>query len=357
MSARLIRVVATAALPLRTGAVRTASNAAAVVAVQQQRSYSHGQGQGRSSNGKSSKFATGAATAFAAATTTGLMLVVSASEKTSKKGDYAAVRKDIADILDDSNYDDGSYGPAFVRLAWHASGSYSTFDKTGGSNGATMRFSPEAKYGANNGLERARARLEQVKQKHPWITYADLWTLAAVVAIEEMGGPKVPWHGGRVDDADNKRTAPDGRLPDAARGADHVRAIFYRMGFNDQEIVALIGAHVIGRAHDGKSANGSGYSGPWTFNPTTFNNGFYTTLLNTKWTEKKWNGPKQYTDPTGELMMLPADLAFLQDADLRKWVEVYAKDEKKFFEDFSAAFSKLLHLGVPAKTSCWWWPF
>lgn len=63
-----------------------------------------------------------------------------------------------------------------LRLAWHASGTYDQHKKDGGSDGATMRFKPEAEDSANAGLEVARAVLEPVKAKHPWISYADLWT-------------------------------------------------------------------------------------------------------------------------------------------------------------------------------------
>jgi len=72
------------------------------------------------------------------------------------KHDYAAVRKAIEDVLDVENYDDGSYGPVLVRLAWHASGTYDKATGTGGSNGATMRFAPESEHGANAGLAVAR---------------------------------------------------------------------------------------------------------------------------------------------------------------------------------------------------------
>jgi cytochrome c peroxidase len=58
--------------------------------------------------------------------------------------------------------------------------------------------------------------------------------------------------------------------------------------------------------------------------------------------------PLQFEDPTGELMMLPADLALINDPEFRKWVELYAKNSDKWFQDFSKAFEKLLHLGVPA---------
>lgn len=256
--------------------------------------------------------------------------------------DYKKVRNDISGLLENSDYDDGSYGPVLVRLAWHAAGTYDKATGTGGSDGATMRFCPEKHHGANAGLQVARDLLEPIKAKYPALSYADLWTLAGVVAIEEASGPVVPWRPGRSDRPDGSYCPPDGRLPDATKGADHIRNIFYRMGFNDQEIVALVGAHALGRCHTDRS----GFSGPWTKSPTMFSNDFFRELFDQKWTPKKWNGPLQYEDASGELMMLPTDLAILQDPEFRKWAEIYAKDEDRFFNDFSKAFSKLLELGT-----------
>lgn len=82
------------------------------------------------------------------------------------KEDYQKVYNEIARRLEeDSNYDDGSYGPILVRLAWHASGTYDTETGTGGSNGATMRFCPESSHGANAGLNIAQNLLKPVKSK------------------------------------------------------------------------------------------------------------------------------------------------------------------------------------------------
>ena len=92
------------------------------------------------------------------------------------------------------------------------------------SNYATMRFEPEALHGANAGLNVARDLMEKVKQEFPWITYGDLWTLAGVAAVQEMGGPKIPWRPGRIDGVATQAT-PDGRLPDASQGADHLRNV------------------------------------------------------------------------------------------------------------------------------------
>ncbi|KAF8342294.1 heme peroxidase [Cantharellus anzutake] len=259
------------------------------------------------------------------------------------KEDYQKVYNKVAHILDVDDYDDGSFGPVLVRLAWHASGTYDKDTKTGGSNYATMRFEPESLHAANNGLDVARKVLEPIKQEFPWISYGDLWTLAGVAAVQEMQGPHIPWRPGRVDGF-TKDSPPDGRLPDASKSQDHIRAIFYRMGFNDQEIVALIGAHALGRCHPNRSE----FEGPWTFSPTTFTNDFFTLLANEKWQWRKWSGPKQYEDSkTKTLMMLPTDYALIQDKKFREWVYKYAKSQDEFFKDFSKAFATLLELGVP----------
>ncbi|CAG8516979.1 10773_t:CDS:2 [Ambispora gerdemannii] len=265
----------------------------------------------------------------------------------SNEKDYNAVREAIKQILPQPGYDDGSAGPVLVRLAWHASGTYDIHTNTGGSNGATMRFAMEANDPANAGLEHARKFLEPIKQKFPWISYADLWTLAGVVAIEEMGGPVVPWRPGRKDKTQEDECPPIGRLPDAAHTQQHVRDVFYRMGFTDREIVALIGAHSIGRCHKDRS----GYDGPWTYTPTRFSNQFFVLLLSISWSVKNVNGNIQFKDHEDELMMLPADIALIIDPKFREIVEIYAKDKKVFFNDFASAFGKLLELGVTRNVS------
>jgi len=257
--------------------------------------------------------------------------------------DYDAVRKAIVERLDDENWDDGSWGPVFVRLAWHSSGTFcKSNNQGGGSEGATMRFSPECDFGANAGLEHARKYLQPVKDQFPNLSYADLWILAGYVAIEEMGGPRIPFKGGRRDAKSAESCPPDGRLPDADGDAAHVRKIFNRMGFNDQEIVALVGGgHALGRCHTDRS----GYKGPWTRAPTTFSNEYFRELLENTWTKKKWNGPEQFEDPTGDLMMLPADMVMRDDPEFRKWCEIYKNDYARFESDFTTAFAKLCENG------------
>jgi cytochrome c peroxidase len=210
-----------------------------------------------------------------------------------------------------------------------------------------MRYEAEGGDPANAGLQHARIFLEPVKAKHVWITYADLWTLAGVVAIKEMGGPDIPWQGGRTDYVDDSKLPPRGRLPDAAQGADHLRWIFYRMGFNDQEIVALSGAHNLGRCHSDRS----GFSGAWVNNPTRFSNQYFRLLLSLQWKPKSLpNGISQFVnydeDTETELMMLPTDIALTQDPEFAKWVQLYAQDKDRFFEDFTKVFEKLMELGI-----------
>ena len=217
-----------------------------------------------------------------AALTAGTLVLFAAPTEVHAKEkavDVVKVRDSIKDLMDtdmDKRGDGTSLYGTFIRLAWHASGTYSKDDVPGsscfgGSNGGRMRFDPEASYGGNAGLQVARDALEPIKTKYPEISYADLYTLAGVVAVEEAGGPLIPFSLGRDDLPDGSTSPPDGRLPDADKGsnkmtAQHIRDVFYRMGFNDQEIVALCGAHAMGRCHTDRS----GYWGPWTFAENTF---------------------------------------------------------------------------------------
>ncbi|KAF4445790.1 putative heme-binding peroxidase [Fusarium austroafricanum] len=266
----------------------------------------------------------------------------------SSPGDFAAVQKSIIELLNQPDYDDGSAGPVLVRLAWHSSGTYDKETDTGGSNGAGMRYEAEGGDPANAGLQNARLFLEPVKRLHPWITYSDLWTLAGVTAIHAMDGPEIDWLPGRTDFVDDSKLPPRGRLPDAAQGAEHIRHIFYRMGFDDREIVALSGAHNLGRCH---TAN-SGFEGKWVNNPTRFSNQYFRLLLSENWAEKTIpeSGVLQFSsvdpDTEEELMMLPTDIALTTDPEFAKYVQMYAKDKGIFFEDFKKAFSKLLELGI-----------
>lgn len=235
--------------------------------------------------------------------------------------------------------------PFAVRLAWHASGTFDKDDASpnqGGSNGATMRFEPEITDGANAGLALMQDILKPVAKKFSDLSVADLWTLAGAQAISLTGGPTVPFRLGRSDDPNNATCPPNGRLPDATQGAQHLRDVFYRMGFGDKEIVALSGAHTLGSCHRLRS----GFDGPWTHNPLKvrmrvrlddprfsmrwdanshtlassncqFDNEYFKNLLELEWKPRDWDGPLQYADPSGKLMMLPTDMALIEDEKVR----------------------------------------
>lgn len=234
--------------------------------------------------------------------------------------------------------------PMAARVAWHSAGTYDAGDSTGGTDGATMRFEPEKSDPANAGLSIIRDMLHPVIVNHPELSEADLWGLAGAMAVEFLGGPTVPYTFGRTDDGDGRRCPAHGRLPDAAQGAEHLRSVFGRMGFTDDEIVALSGAHTLGRCHLVRS----GYDGPWTHNALKFDNEYFRNLMTLEWQKKDWDGPEQYEDvATTSLMMLPTDMALRDDPIFKVVAQKYADDEPAFFEAFAAAFGKLLALGAP----------
>lgn len=234
--------------------------------------------------------------------------------------------------------------PMAIRVAWHSSGTYNKHTGKGGSNGGTMRFAYEANDKANAGLSIIRDMLHPVQVSNPSISSADLWTAAGASAVEFCGGPEIPHKYGRTDAPDASHCPPNGLIPDAAQGADHLREMFYRMGMNDQEIVALSGAHTLGRCH----LTRSGYDGPWTSTPLSFNNEYFRNLMNLEWREKNWDGPQMYEDvATQRLIMLPTDMALRTDPVFRVYARRYADDQDAFFKDFAAAYAKLLELGVP----------
>ncbi|KAL5567245.1 hypothetical protein UlMin_030409 [Ulmus minor] len=120
--------------------------------------------------------------------------------------------------------------------------------------------------------------------------------------------------------------SPSSRAPD-------LRDIFYRMGLSDKDIVALSGAHTLGRAHPERS----GFDGPWTVEPLKFDNSYFVELL------------KGVSEP---LLKLPTDNALLDDPKFHPYVELYAKEEDAFFKDYAESHRKLSELGfIPSSSS------
>ena len=209
-----------------------------------------------------------------------------------KKLDFHALKKDLNDLMTESKdwwpADYGHYGPFFIRLTWHAAGTYRTWDGRGGGGTGDQRFAPLNSWPDNGNLDKARRLLWPVKQKYgKQISWADLFILAGNVAIESMGGKTFGYSGGRPDIwtppediywgkenewLKNERytgeriletplgavqmgliyvnpQGPDGN-PDPLASAHDIRETFARMAMNDEETVALTaGGHTFGKAH------------------------------------------------------------------------------------------------------------
>ena len=209
-----------------------------------------------------------------------------------KKLDYKALKKDLNDLMTDTQdwwpADYGHYGPFFIRMTWHAAGTYRTSDGRGGGGTGDQRFAPLNSWPDNGNLDKARRLLWPVKQKYGnKISWADLFILTGNVAIESMGGKTFGFSGGRPDIwsppediywgkenewLENKRytgdrelemplgavqmgliyvnpQGPDGN-PDPLASARDIRETFARMAMNDEETVALTaGGHTFGKAH------------------------------------------------------------------------------------------------------------
>ncbi|KAJ6919286.1 L-ascorbate peroxidase 3-like [Populus alba x Populus x berolinensis] len=221
-----------------------------------------------------------------------------------------------------------SCAPIMLRLAWHDAGTYDAKTKTGGPDGS-IRNEKELAHAANNGLKIAIDFCEGIKAKHPKITYADLYQLAGVVAVEVTGGPTIDFVPGRKDSPESPE---EGRLPDAKQGASHIRDVFYRMGLSDKDIVALSGGHTLGRAHRDRS----GFDGPWTKEPLKFDNSYFQELLK--------------GDSEG-LLKLRTDRVLVEDPEFRKYVVLYVEDEDAFFSDYAESHKKLSELGFTPPSS------
>ncbi|XP_074279322.1 putative L-ascorbate peroxidase 6, chloroplastic/mitochondrial isoform X2 [Silene latifolia] len=238
--------------------------------------------------------------------------------------------------------------PILVRLGWHDSGTYNKdiqdWPQRGGANGS-LRFEVELKHGANAGLVNALKLIQPIKDKYSGVTYADLFQLASATAIEEAGGPKIPMKYGRVDVTGPDQCPEEGRLPDAGppSPAQHLRDVFYRMGLSDKDIVALSGAHTLGRSRPERSGwgkpetkytkDGPGAPGgqSWTAQWLKFDNSYFKDI-------------KEKRDE--DLLVLPTDAALFEDPSFKVYAEKYAADQEAFFKDYAEAHAKLSNLGA-----------
>ena len=211
--------------------------------------------------------------------------------------DLAAVKKDIAAVMTNSQAwwpaDFGHYGPLFIRMAWHAAGTYRIHDGRGGAGSGQLRFAPLGSWPDNANLDKARRLLWPIKQKYGRkISWADLMVLTGNVALESMGFKTFGFAGGREDvwepqqvnwgseatwlgderySGDRQLANPFGAVqmgliyvnpegpngnPDPVRAARDIRETFRRMAMNDEETVALIaGGHTFGKTHGAAPAD------------------------------------------------------------------------------------------------------
>lgn len=357
-----------------------------------------------------------------------------------KKLDYKALKADLVRLMTDSQdwwpADFGHYGPQFIRMAWHSAGTYRTTDGRGGGGRGQQRFAPLNSWPDNVNIDKSRRLLWPIKQKYgQQISWADLFILAGNVALESMGFRTFGFAGGREDtwepDQDvnwgaemqwlgvDPERVKDSRELNGPFGATHmgliyvnpegpnasgdyleaakdIRATFYRMAMNDEEIVALIaGGHTFGKAHGaapeshkgpepeaapieaqglgwmsnfgsghGKDTISSGIEVTWTKTPALWSNNFFENLFKYEWEltkspagAKQWVAkdapeiipdahiPGKFHKPT----MLTTDLTLRFDPEFGRISKSFLDDPQAFADAFARAWFKLTHRDMGPK--------
>lgn len=317
------------------------------------------------------------------------------------KLDTRGVVRDIRQVLNNSvgcwPADFGYYGPLFVRLAWHASGTYRQFDGSGGSPGGRIRFNPEANWADNANLDKARALLYPIKMK--WghgLSWGDLFILAGTEGIHQMGGPTKSFCFGRIDEADGRKsdmlncdpdwdasnqlkscdvltngTWPGGQDvsgliyvnpqgpngdPNPYLSAQDVKRTFGRMGMNFRQTVALIGGgHAFGKCHGGSAGpdgvDTSGFEGQWTPNPIEWDNDYFKALMNYDWKQVTKHGETIQWETVNresefkDAMMLTADIALKAHPDYSTHARAFADSRAELDIAFAQAWDQLITNG------------
>ncbi|KAL7564930.1 hypothetical protein ACA910_009417 [Epithemia clementina (nom. ined.)] len=268
-------------------------------------------------------------------------------------------------------------GPLFVRLAWHDAGTFdkhvmAAFPYRGGANGS-IRFEEELSHSNNAGLSKAVELLEPIADESH-VSCADIFQMASARAIELAGGPKLGIKYGRVD---ANWCPQEGNLPNGEAGDDgqfgwdcgtvsskdptpegHLRNVFYRMGFDDEGIVALSGAHTFGRAYkdrsglgkektkftdgqsekskqiraDGTEAKYTPGGSSWVDQWLVFDNSYFKILEDSSADE--------------ELLKMSTDLAIFKDPGFRPYAEKFRDSQEAFFEAYAKAHKMLSELGA-----------
>jgi catalase-peroxidase len=370
--------------------------------------------------------------------------------------DLDALARDVDEALTTSRdwwpADFGHYGPLVIRMAWHSAGTYRSHDGRGGATAGMQRFAPLNSWPDNRNLDKARRVLWTVKKKYgSAISWADLMIFAANRALESMGFTTFGFAGGRVDvwepdedvywgperawlgderhngvrELDSPLAAdqmgliyvnPEGpnTVPDPLTSARDMRDTFRRMGFDDEETVALIaGGHTFGKTHgvadperhlgpepeaarledqglgwkcgygSGKGADAisSGLEGTWTPTPTSWDNSFFEVLFRYEWDLElspaglwQWlpsDGAGAGTVPdahdpskTHHPTVLTTDLALRLDSIYEPIARRFLENPDQLADAFARAWFKLTHIDmgpverylgplVPAESLIW----
>ena len=363
-----------------------------------------------------------------------------------KSLDYMALKADLVSLMTDSQdwwpADFGHYGPQFIRMAWHSAGTYRTTDGRGGGGRGQQRFAPLNSWPDNVNIDKSRRLLWPIKQKYGQkISWADLFILAGNVALESMGFRTFGFAGGREDvwepdmdvnwGAETQWLATDKRFsgggdrnkgegeldknlaathmglvyvnpegPNASgdymAAAKDIRATFYRMAMDDEEIVALIaGGHTFGKSHGaapeshkgpepesagieaqglgwnssfgsghGKDTVSSGLEVTWTTTPSQWGNNYFENLFKFEWElihspagAKQWvakNAPDIIPDAhiAGKFhkpTMMTTDLTMRFDPEFGKISKKFHDDPQSFADAFARAWFKLTHRDMGPK--------
>ncbi|CAN0346385.1 unnamed protein product, partial [Ectocarpus sp. 6 AP-2014] len=306
----------------------------------------------------------------------------------------ASLRACKAEVMKMCAADDDN--PILIRLAWHDAGTFNkdsaeSWPRCGGANGS-IRFEPEINHEANLGLVFGLKLLQPLKDKYPEVGWADLIQLASATAVEEAGGPVIDMRYGRKDAATPKDCVDEGNLPagdapfpdaDTPQNARHgffrslswmlllpvdtmetlcsscswqahLRNVFYRMGFGDEGIVALSGAHTLGRAgqlnaegdwspctkftaagvcpRGRRTKQGKPRGSSWTRNWMKFDNSYFATV------------PDE--EGGSELFKLETDKCLFVDKGFLPFAQKYKESQEAFFEDYKKAHKMLSELGA-----------
>lgn len=291
-----------------------------------------------------------------------IALLLRTDEKVSQ---YKKAKELISKLIDNKKCN-----PILIRLAWHDSGTYDNknvgkpgWPSAGGAIGS-IRFEKEITGGPNAGLKKAIDYLTPIKKECPLVSWADLIQMGSATAVELAGGPKIDMKYGREDATESPAlsVAPFG-LPDALPDfggpdecakdpAAHLRWVFGKYDMGDLEIVALSGAHTLGRAFKDRSGTVPNPSNQ----PTKYTcPAGYSAMTNKSmkggmsWTKEWLKFDNSYFLMEGEndddLVAFPTDSVLATDEGFKTYFEKYRDDQDAFFVDYAASHKKLSELG------------